>query len=87
VPDFAHVSERYRACSTMPMPKNRKPRAAQRRSRRSHPLIRNAIVRSNYAARRPGHPGPHRHKVPDDAGPPDAQLSAPALHLPTPRTG
>jgi hypothetical protein len=69
VPDFAHVSERYRACSTMPMPKNRKPRAARRRSRRSDPLIRNAIVRSNYAARRPGHPGPHRHKAPTARAP------------------
>ena len=30
VPDFADVSERYRACSTMPMPKteNREPRSA-----------------------------------------------------------
>jgi hypothetical protein len=29
--------------------------------------------------------GPHRHKAPTAQAPPDAQLSAPALHLPTPR--
>jgi hypothetical protein len=31
--------------------------------------LRNAIVRSNYAARRPGHPGPHRHKAPTAQAP------------------
>ena len=45
---------------------------------------RTRIVRSNYAARRPGHLGPDRHKG-RPLRPPDAQLSALALHLPTPR--
>ena len=31
------------------------------------------------------HPGPRRHKAPTARAPHDAQLSAPALQLPTPR--
>jgi hypothetical protein len=39
-------------------------------------------VRSNYAARQPRIQALRRREAPDDAGPPDAQLSAPVLHLP-----
>ena len=38
-------------------------------------------VRSNYAATPPGIQALRRREAPDDAGPPDAQLSAPVLHL------
>ena len=43
-----------------------------------------AVVRSNYAARRPGPASPARQKAPP-AQAPDTQLSARALHLPTPK--
>ena len=57
--------------------------AARRRSHRSVPLIqRNRALELRSTPAR--HPGPHRHEAPDDAGPPDAQLSAPVLHLSAP---
>ena len=53
------------------------------RSHRSVPLIqRNRALELRSTPAR--HPGPHRHEAPDDAGPPDAQLSAPVLHLSAP---
>ena len=57
--------------------------AARRRSHRSVPLIeRNRALELRST---PRIQALRRREAPDDAGPPDAQLSAPALHLPTPR--
>src|SRR5262245_11311941 len=55
--------------------------------RRSHRSVR--LIERNRAlelcSTPATHLGPHRREAADDAGPPDAQLSAPALDLPTPR--
>jgi len=58
--------------------------AARRRSNRSVLLIEGdrALELRGTRAR---HPGPRRHKAPTARTSHAAQLSAPALHLPTPR--
>ena len=57
--------------------------AARRRSHRPVPLIEDdrALELRGTRAR---HPGPRRHKAPTARASHAAQLSAPALHLPTP---